>query len=54
MHCHVLSETFGFHLKLSPVGTLGVNHAMSQPLTSSKNIKASDCNLSIWGWIAKE
>lgn len=49
--CHVLSGTFGFHLKLSPVGTLGVDHAMSRPLTSSKNIKASDCHLSIWGWI---
>lgn len=29
----------------------GLDDAMSQPLTSSKNIKASDCHLSVWGWI---
>lgn len=25
----MLSGTFGFHLKLSPVGTLGVDHVMA-------------------------
>lgn len=27
--CHALSGTFGFHLKLSPVETLGVDHVMA-------------------------